>query len=393
MVILGVTGGIACYKSVELVRLMVKDGLAVQVVMTRGAMQFVTPLTFQTLSGRPVASDTFSLTQESEIGHINLADSGDLFVIAPATANIIGKIAGGIADDLLTTILMATRAPVLLAPAMNIYMYANPILQENLRKLRRIGYSLMEPDEGDLACGYEGKGRLPDPEKILEAIHGLLKNKDLTGERILITAGPSREPLDPVRYISNRSSGKMGYALARAALRRGAEVVLVSGPTALEAPAGARVIGVTTALEMRAAALHEFAGCTTLIMAAAVADYHPVTAAVKKIKKGSGPVELCLAPNPDILGELGAKKDGKFLVGFAAETEDLTANAEKKLKAKNLDMIVANDVTREGSGFDGDTNVAAILDRNGVERALPLMSKDELADQILDHMLALKGKG
>ncbi len=387
------TGGIACYKAVELVRLLITADFSVQVVMTRGAVEFVAPLTFQTLSGRPVLTDTFNLTQESEIGHINVADSADLFVIAPATANVIGKIAAGIADDLLTTVLMATQAPVLVAPAMNIHMYANPILQENLRKLRRVGYHLLEPGDGYLACGYEGKGRLPDPEKIVDAIYGLLRKKDLTGEKILITAGPSREPLDPVRYISNRSSGKMGYALARAALRRGAEVVLVSGPTALEAPTGARVIAVTTALEMRAAVLSEFAACTTAIMAAAVADYRPVRAADKKIKKTATALELCLEPNPDILKELGAMKDGKFLVGFAAETEDLTGNAKKKLNAKNLDMIVANDVTLEGSGFDGDTNIAAILDRSGATRELPLMSKDELADQILDHMIAFKGTG
>jgi phosphopantothenoylcysteine decarboxylase/phosphopantothenate--cysteine ligase len=391
-IVLGVTGGIACYKAVELVRLMIKEGLSVQVVMTRGAMEFITPLTFQTLSGRPVLTETFNLTQESQIGHINLADSADLFVIAPATANIIGKIAVGLADDLLTTVLMATQAPVLVAPAMNIHMYANPILQENLRKLRRIGYHILEPDEGYLACGYEGKGRLPDPEKILEVVHGLLSKKDLSSERILITAGPSREPLDPVRYISNRSSGKMGYALARAAVRRGADVVLVSGPTALQTPAGARLIAVTTALEMRAATLSEFASCTTAIMAAAVADYHPVHVASKKIKKGSAALELCLEPNPDILKELGAAKDGKFLIGFAAETEDLTANARKKLHAKNLDMIVANDVMLEGSGFDGDTNIAAILDRNGAARTLPLMTKNELAEHIFDHMVALKGK-
>jgi phosphopantothenoylcysteine decarboxylase/phosphopantothenate--cysteine ligase len=390
--VVGVTGGIACYKAVELVRLLVKDGLEVQVIMSRGATEFVTPLTFQTLSGRAVASDTFNLTQESEIGHINLADSADLFVIAPATANIIGKIAAGIADDLLTTVLMATQAPVLIAPAMNIHMYANLILQENLRKLRRLGYFLMEPDEGYLACGYEGKGRLPEPEKILETIHGLLRKRDLCDEKILITAGPSREALDPVRYISNRSSGKMGYALARVAQRRGAEVVLVSGPTALDAPTGTRLIGVTTALEMRAAVLQEFPACTTLIMAAAVADYRPVKAAATKIKKGPGPLELCLEPNPDILKELGAIKNGKFLVGFAAETEDLTGNARKKLNAKNLDMIVANDVAHEGSGFDGDTNIAAILDRSGASRMLPLMTKDELAEHILDHMRALKGK-
>jgi phosphopantothenoylcysteine decarboxylase/phosphopantothenate--cysteine ligase len=356
-------------------------------------MEFITPLTFQTLSGRPVASETFNLTQESEIGHINVADSADLFVIAPATANIIGKLAGGIADDLLTTVLMATRAPVLVAPAMNVHMYANPILQENLRKLRRVGYHLIEPADGYLACGYEGKGRLPEPEKILEEVRALLRRKDLIGEKILITAGPSREPLDPVRYISNRSSGKMGYALTRAALRRGAEVTLVSGPTGIEPPAGARLIPVITAAEMRAAVLREFTTCTTVIMAAAVADYHPVGAADKKVKREAGPIELRLEPNPDILKELGAMKDGKFLVGFAAETEDLTANARKKLSAKNLDMIVANDVTREGSGLDSDTNIAIILDRSGASHSLPLMTKDELADQILDHMLALRVTG
>ena len=392
-VVLGVTGGIACYKAVELTRLLVKDGFRVQVVMTHGAMEFITPLTFQTLSGQPVASETFNLTQESEIGHINVADSADLFVIAPATANIIGKIAAGIADDLLTTVLMATRAPVLIAPAMNIHMYANPILQENLRKLRRVGYYLMEPADGYLACGYEGKGRLPEPEIILEEVRALLRKKDLGGEKMLITAGPSREPLDPVRYISNRSSGKMGYAMARAALRRGAAVALVSGPTGIEPPMGARLIPVITTAEMRAAVLKEFATCTTVIMAAAVADYRPVGAANKKMKRETGPLELRLEPNPDILKELGAMKDGKFLVGFAAETEELTANAKKKLNAKNLDMIVANDVTREGSGFDGDTNIATILDRNGAARSLPLMTKDELADEIFDHMLALRGTG
>jgi phosphopantothenoylcysteine decarboxylase/phosphopantothenate--cysteine ligase len=393
MIVLGVTGGIACYKAVELTRLLVKDGFRVRVVMTRGAMEFVTPLTFQTLSGCPVANDTFSLTQESEIGHINIADAADLFIIAPATANIIGKIASGIADDLLTTVIMATQAPVLVAPAMNIHMYENPIVQENLRKLRRVGFFIMEPAEGYLACGYEGKGRLPDPEKILQEVKSLLRKKDLTGEKVVITAGPSREPIDPVRYISNRSSGKMGYALARAALSRGAEVVLVSGPTALEAPAGARLIAVTTAAEMRAAVLEEFYNCTALIMAAAVADYRPVKASGSKIKKTQGPLELRLEPTIDILRELGAVKNGKFLVGFAAETDDLTGNARTKLAAKNLDMIVANDVTREGSGFDGDTNIATILDRNGAVFSLPIMSKDELAERIVDHMLALRRSG
>ena len=392
MLVLGVTGGIACYKAVELVRLLVKDGFVVQVIMTRGAMEFVTPLTFQTLSGMPVATETFNLTQESEIGHINLADSADLFVIAPATANVIGKIAAGIADDLLTTVLMATKAPVLIAPAMNIHMYENPILQENVRKLRRLGYHFIEPAEGYLACGYEGKGRLPEPEKILEEIRRLLKKKDLVGEKLLITAGPNREPLDPVRYLSNRSSGKMGYALARAAIRRGAEVALISGPTELEPPAGARLTSVTTAAEMRHAVLEEFSGCTAVIMAAAVSDYRPVDFARKKIKRGKGPIELRLEPNPDILKEISARKNGKMLVGFAAETGELVANAAKKLKDKNLDMIVANDVSEAGAGFDVDTNVATILDRAGTVRSLPLMSKDELAEQILDHLLVLKSQ-
>ena len=392
MVMLGVTGGIACYKAVELVRLLVKADYRVQVVMTRGAMEFVTPLTFQTLSGNPVATETFNLTQESEIGHINLADSADVFVIAPATANVIGKIANGIADDLLTTVVMATQAPVLIAPAMNIHMYENSILQENLRKLRRVGYHLMEPAQGFLACGYEGKGRLPDPEAIFAEIQRLLSKKDLTGEKFLITAGPNREPLDPVRYISNRSSGKMGYALAKAALRRGAEVTLISGPVALEPPSGARTIGVTTAVEMRDAVVKEFAACTVVVMAAAVTDYRPVAVAGRKIKRGQGPIELRLEPNPDILKALAEKRDGKILIGFAAETEELAANAEKKLRTKNLDMIVANNVAEAGSGFDGDTNIATIIDRTGAKHSLPLMSKDELADRIYDHFLALKSQ-
>ena len=389
-VVLGVSGGIACYKAVELVRLLVKEQYTVQVIMTRGAMQFVTPLTFQTLSARPVATDTFNLTQESEIGHINLADSADIFVVAPATANVIGKIAAGIADDLLSTVLMATQAPVLIAPAMNIHMYQNPILQENLLKLRRIGYEILEPDEGYLACGYEGKGRLPDPEAILEQIRLQLKKKDLAGEKLIVTAGPSREPLDPIRYISNRSSGKMGYALARAAARRGAEVVLISGPTALTPPPGVKVTAVDTAAEMRRAILDEYAACTAVIMAAAVADYHPAEFSVNKIKRGRGSLDVRLEPNPDILKELGRRKDGKLLIGFAAETDNLDANAEKKLREKNLDMIVANDVTKQGSGFDGDTNIATIIDRRGATHSLPLMSKDELADQIFDHLLTLR---
>lgn len=388
--VLGVSGGIACYKAVELVRLLVRAGFGVQVVMTKEAMEFVTPLTFQTISGRPVATETFSLTQESEIGHINLADQADAMIIAPATANIIGKIASGIADDLLTTVLMATRAPVLIAPSMNTHMYENPILQENLRKLARLGYHIMEPAEGYLACGYEGKGRLPEPEDIVERIHGLLKKKDLASEQLLITAGPNHEPLDPVRFIANRSSGKMGYALARQALRRGAQVTLISGPTALAPPAGARLIPVKTAAEMRQAVLKEFPKATAVLMAAAVADYQPEKFVPNKIKRGAATLTLRLRPNPDILRELGARKNGQFLVGFAAEAEALVTNAKKKLREKKLDLIVANDVTREGSGFDADTNAATLLDRTGAVRRLPLMSKDELADRIYDHLLALR---
>lgn len=371
-------------------RLLVREGFLVRVVMTREAMEFVTPLTFQTLSGHPVATETFSLTQESEIGHIRLADQAHLLVIAPATANIIGKIAAGIADDLLTTVLMATQAQVLIAPSMNVHMFENPILQENIRKLRALGYHFMEPAEGYLACGYEGKGRLPEPEDILEEIRRLLKKKDLIDERLLITAGPNQEPVDPVRYVSNRSSGKMGYALARVGLRRGARVTLVSGPTSLVAPSGARLISVRTAAEMREAVLREFADSTAVVMAAAVADYRPEQVVDKKLRRAEGPIVLKLQPNPDILRELGERKNGRILIGFAAETEALVENASKKLREKHLDLIVANDVTQEGSGFEGDTNVATLMDRKGVVRPLPLMSKEELADRIYDYLLMLR---
>ncbi|MBI4529425.1 MAG: bifunctional phosphopantothenoylcysteine decarboxylase/phosphopantothenate--cysteine ligase CoaBC [Deltaproteobacteria bacterium] len=389
-VVLGVSGGIACYKAVELVRLLIRESFRVRVIMTKESMKFVTPLTFQTISGQPVATELFSLTQESQIGHINIADFAELLLIAPATANVIGKIAAGIADDLLTTVVMATQAPVLLAPSMNVHMYQNPILQENIRKLKGLGYHFMEPAEGYLACGYEGKGRLPDPAEVLEEIKSLLKKKDLLGHRLLITAGPNREPLDPVRYLSNRSSGKMGYALARMGARRGAEVILVSGPTALDPPSGVRRISVTTAAEMRDAVLKEFPRCTAVLMAAAVADFRPVNSISKKIKKGKKSLQLTLRPNPDILKELGENKNGKILIGFAAETETLVANARRKLREKNLDLIVANDVTEPGSGFDGDTNVATLLDSKGGVDPLPLMRKEELADRIYDHLLKLK---
>lgn len=391
-IVLGVAGGIACYKALELVRLLVQDSFSVQVVMTPEAREFVTPLSFQTLSGRPVATELFSLTQESEIGHINIADTADLVVIAPATANIIGKIASGIADDLLTTIVLATRAPLLIVPAMNVHMLANSVVQANIAKLRSAHYRIMEPAEGDLACGYQGKGRLPEPWAIRDQIHAVLGKEDLKGERLLVTAGPNHEAIDPVRFISNRSSGKMGYALARAAVRRGADVTLVSGPTALPPPAGVRLLPVVTAAQMREAVLAEFDRATAVFMAAAVADYRPAAPPQKKVKRGRGVFSLELRPNPDILGELGRRKQGRVLVGFAAETDSLILHAKEKLRRKKLDFIVANDVTKEGCGFDVDTNAATLIDREDKVLSLPLMSKDALADRIYDYFLDWKAK-
>jgi len=391
-ILLGVTGGIACYKALELVRLLMDKGFEVRVVMTREATEFVTPMSFQTLSGHPVATDLFSLTQESEIGHINLADTADLLVIAPATANIVGKMACGIADDLLTTVVLATQAPILVAPSMNVHMLAHPMVQQNLARLRAVNYHVMEAASGSLACGYEGKGRLPEPPVILEEVLRLIGHQDLTEERVLITAGPSHESLDPVRYLSNRSSGKMGYALARAALRRGAQVTLVSGPASLPAPPGARLVRVVTAAEMRDAVLAEFGTATTLLMAAAVADYRPCITAANKIKRGDERLHIELTPNPDILKEVGEKKNDQVIIGFAAETDALLENARKKLEKKNLDAIVANDVTQEGSGFDVDTNEATLLGRDGATMSFPLMSKDALADKIYDYLVELKRK-
>lgn len=393
-VLLGVTGGIACYKALELVRLMKDQGFDVRVVMTREATEFVTPMSFQTLSGHPVATDLFSLTQESEIGHINLADTADLMVIAPATANVVGKIASGIADDLLTTVVLATQAPLLVVPSMNVHMLANPMVQGNLAKLRDVNYHVMEAASGSLACGYEGKGRLPEPPVILEEVLRLIGHKDLdlTDERMLITAGPSHEPLDPVRYLSNRSSGKMGYALARAALRRGAQVTLVSGPATLPPPPGAKLVRVVTAVEMRDAVLAELAAASTVVMAAAVADYRPCKTATNKIKRSKESLTIELTPNPDILEAVGANKRGQVVVGFAAETEALLENAKNKLDKKNLDAIIANDVTEEGSGFDVDTNKATLLGRDGATISFPLMSKDALANKIYDYLVELKRK-
>ena len=390
VIVLGVTGGIAAYKAVELVRLFVKAGAEVHVLMTASAQQFVTPLTFQTLSGNPVHTGLFNLIEEQEIGHISLADRADLMLIAPATANTIGKIAGGIADDLLTTTVMATKAPVLIAPAMNVNMYKNPLYRLNEERLREHGYLFVDAVKGMLACGWEGEGKLQDPAIIYQEALSALTKKDLRGEKLLITAGPTREELDPVRYLSNHSSGKMGYAIARAGYRRGADVVLVTGPVCLEPPHGVTVVKVVSAAQMRDAALRAFVEATVVVKAAAVADYRPEARAESKMKKKGASLELALTQNPDILSEMGKIKGEKILVGFAAETADLLENSAKKLKEKNLDLLIANDVTQEGAGFSVDTNIVKIFARDGSSEDYPLMEKDLLADVILDRIIALR---
>jgi phosphopantothenoylcysteine decarboxylase/phosphopantothenate--cysteine ligase len=389
-IILGVTGGIAAYKAVELLRLLTKAGAGVHVIMTGAATEFVTPLTFQTLSMNPVSTSLFNLISEREIGHISLADRADLFIIAPATANVIGKLASGIADDMLTTTVMATKAPVLIAPAMNVNMYQNPLYRENEAKLKGHGFLFVEPASGMLACGWEGEGKLQEPQVIFEEALAALSKKDLAGENILVTAGPTREELDPVRYISNHSSGKMGYAIAGAARRRGARVMLVTGPTCLAEPYGVETVQVTTALDMRLAIMDRLEESTMVIKAAAVADYRPARRAALKIKKSAGSHTLELEKNPDILGELGEIKGKRLLVGFAAETDDLVGNAGKKLAEKNLDMVVANDISLEGAGFNVDTNIVKLLFRDGTVEDLPLMGKQALADIILDRVMGLK---
>ena len=387
-IVLGVTGGIAVYKAVELLRLLTKAGACVHVVMTRAAQEFVTPLTFQTLSANPVHSELFNLIAEQEIGHISLADRADLFVITPATANVIAKIANGIADDMLTTTVMATKAPVLIAPAMNVNMYTNPIYRENEEKLRRLGYLFVPPEKGALACGWEGEGKLAAPETIFEAVVAAIRPRDLAGQTVMVTAGPTREEIDPVRYISNHSSGRMGYAIAQAARQRGARVILVSGPTGLAAPAGVERVCVESARDMQAQVMAQVKECTVVIKAAAVADYRPAERKEVKIKKQAAEITLVLVKNPDILAELGHLEKRPFLVGFAAETSCLEEYAVQKLAEKNLDMIVANDVSMSDAGFNVDTNRALLLFRDGSRQDCPLMSKDELANRILDQVVS-----
>ncbi len=392
-VVLGVSGGIAVYKAVELLRLLIKVQAEVHVVMTKNACEFVTPLTFQTLSHNPVHTDLFDLYQEQEIGHISLAERADLFLVAPATANLIGKLANGLADDLLSTSLMATKAPVLLCPAMNTNMYESPGYLRNQQQLVADGYRLLEPISGDLACGWQGKGKLPDPQQIFETACKLLVPGDLVGVRLLVTAGPTREEIDPVRYLSNHSSGKMGYAIARSAATRGAEVTLISGPVALNEPAGVTTLQVGSALEMQLAVDERYAESDVVIKAAAVADYRPLQKAQQKIKKSSAEFCLQLKRNPDLLAELGKRKKKQILIGFAAETENLLENATAKMQKKNLDMIVANDVTAEGAGFGSETNLVNLLFADGRQEALPLLSKAEVAERLLDRVVELLDKG
>lgn len=391
-VVLGVTGGIAVYKACELLRLLQKRGIDVFVVMTQNACRFVAPLTFETLSGHPVAVDTFDRPQTWEVEHIALAKRADLFLIAPATANIMGKMACGIADDMLSTTVMATRAPVLVAPAMNTGMWENAAVQQNIKTLRARGVEIVAPVSGHLACGDNGAGKLEDVAVIAErACELLFAKKDMEGLRVMVTAGPSREALDPVRYISNRSSGKMGYAIAQAAQKRGAEVTLLSGPVAIEAPQGVKLVPFTTTQELLDRASELAREQDLLIQAAAPADYRAKEVAPQKIKKQGGePLTFTLVENPDVAATLGkAKRSGQVFVGFAAETNDVLAHARDKLARKNLDMIVANDVTRPGAGFDVDTNIVTLITKDGQE-ALPMMSKAEVAQRILDRALALR---
>jgi len=394
-IVLGVTGGIAVYKSVDLVSRLRKEGAEVRVVMTESAAKFVTPLTFKEISGNTVAVSMWAEAQEFNVEHIALADWADLMVIAPATANILAKAANGIADDLLSTVILASKTPIILCPAMNCQMYENPITQNNLKKLADYGFIIMQPATGHLACGTSGKGRLPEPAEIISFIKNFIAHKegDLQGLKILVTAAGTREPIDPVRFVGNRSSGKMGYAVAQAAAERGADVVLVSGPSSLIAPANVEVVNVETTREMMDAVLAKYDEMDIVIKAAAVADYCPHEVAGQKIKKATDDaLNIVLDKNPDILKKLGELKTKQFLVGFAAETQNLLANAAEKIKKKNLDMIVANDVTVAGAGFNCDTNVVKFLFPNGDVKNLEKMSKFEVAQALLNEVKAARNK-
>ncbi len=394
---LGVTGGVAAYKAAELVRRLQQEKLDVQVVMTRAAQEFVTPLTFAALTGQKVITDIFAAAGaapanvESAIEHIAVAQRIDLLLVAPATADTLGKFAHGIAEDFLSTLYLATKAPVVVAPAMNVNMWEHPATQQNLAALRARGVHVVDPDEGYLACGMTGAGRLAATESIVKKVCDVLGLRhDFAGQTVLVTAGPTCEDIDPVRFLTNRSSGKMGYALAEAAQRRGARVILVSGPTDLKIPEGVDWVPVRSTEQMHRSVLERAREANVAIMAAAVSDYRPAAAQDKKIKRGDGTFTLQLEPTPDILAELGREKANRILVGFAAETNNVAENARGKLARKSADMIVANDVTQAGAGFDTDTNIVTLFLRDGRELPLPQLNKFDVANRILDQVLAIQ---
>jgi phosphopantothenoylcysteine decarboxylase/phosphopantothenate--cysteine ligase len=389
-ILLGVTGGIAAFKAVDVLRRLREQDVEVRVVMTRNASRFVTPLTFSALSGLPVLTDEFTEKEWGSMGHIAVTDGLDLALVVPATANIIGKMAAGIADDVLTTALMAAECPIIVAPAMNYRMYRNAVLQRNIASLRAVGVRFVDPETGTLACGTSGQGRLASPEGILQAVEAALTPKSLAGVKVLVTAGPTREPIDAVRFISNPSTGKMGYALADAARNRGAEVILVSGPTQLPPPQGIEFIAVTTAAEMDRAVKDHAGRCQIIIMAAAVSDFRSSEISDRKIKKNIAPLQVTLEPTKDILQGLGEKKEGRILIGFAAETDAIIANSREKLARKNLDLIIANDISTPGAGFAVDTNKAIMIDRFGTIDELPSMKKTQMASLIIDKVIELK---
>jgi phosphopantothenoylcysteine decarboxylase/phosphopantothenate--cysteine ligase len=394
-VLLAVSGGIAAYKVPELVRALDRAGHAVRCVLSEAATHFVSPLVLQTLTREPVRSSLLDPGEEGRIGHIDLADWAEAVVVAPATANVLAKLAAGIADDLVTTVLLATRAPVLVAPAMNVNMWEHPATQANLATLRARGVACVGPDAGALACGWEGAGRMSEPAEIAGAVELLLGTRSLAGEQVVVTAGGTREPIDGVRALVNRSSGKMGFALAAEAARRGAEVTLVAGPASLATPAGVRRVDVETALDMRAAVLGELPRASVVVMAAAVADFRPADPVAGKLKKedlapGAG-LELRLVENPDILAEISRERGSRIVVGFAAESRDLIAAARRKLARKGCDLLVANDVSRSDAGFESDRNAVALLSPDGQVEQLPLLDKREVAARIWDRIEKLRG--
>ena len=390
-ILLCVTGGIAVYKAAALTSKLTQAGAQVKVILSESAAKFVAPLTFQALSRHDVYTDTFDEKDSKVIAHIDLADWADLILVAPATANVIGKLANGIADNMITTTLLAASSPIWIAPAMNVHMYSHPAVQKNIETLYRFGCRFIEPSEGYLACGYVGKGRLEEPEKITETIGEFFKPSrlELTGRKVVITAGPTREKIDPVRYITNHSSGKMGYAIAEAAVSAGAEVVLISGPVTINAPAGLKLIKVESAEEMYQAAISEFDHADVVIKTAAVSDYRPKVTSAQKMKKQPGDELLELERTKDILFELGQKKKKQILIGFAAETEQVDEYAQGKLKRKNADLIVANNVTAEGAGFGTDTNIVTFFKKDGSSEKLPLMAKKDVAVKILEEAAIL----